>query len=74
MVAKQWFDHDRNSYTFIKNITDHSPIAFAHADDFDENGLFYWIGTNAKTAGEWANPAQVLLVIRGPAIFFKIPL
>ena len=23
MVAKQWFDHDRNTYTFIKNIMDH---------------------------------------------------
>ena len=62
MVAKQWFDHDRNTYTFIKNIVDRSPIAFAHTADFDENGLFHWIGTNARTAGEWANPAQYGLV------------
>ena len=63
MVAKQWFDHDRNTYTFIKSIVDRSPIGFAHTADFDENGLFHWIGTNAKTAGEWANPAQYGLVV-----------
>ena len=40
-----------------------SPLTFAHADDFDQNGLFYWIGTNAKMAVEWANPAQYGLVV-----------
>ena len=31
--------------------------------DFDDNGLMYWIGTNAKTAYDWVNPAQFGLVV-----------
>ena len=103
MVAKQWFDHDRSSFNFIRQIhekcksipsgTEEKNDANAEADissdqpaltlgvesssndavhgitfeysgrDFDDNGLLYWIGTNAKTAYDWVNPAQFGLVV-----------
>jgi E3 ubiquitin-protein ligase HECTD1 len=63
MVAKQWFDHERNTFNFIKSISENAPNTFAHAHDFDENGLMYWIGTNSKMAYEWVNPAQYGLVV-----------
>ena len=40
-----------------------SPVTFTHQSDFDENGLLYWIGTNARTAAEWVNPAQGCIFI-----------
>ena len=106
MVAKQWFDHDRSTFNFIRQIHEQCKTTVAaseekaHADfqtdglleqvpttsgsslidaslsdtptgitfeysgrDFDDNGLMYWIGTNAKTAYDWVNPAQFGLVV-----------
>ena len=48
MVAKQWYDLDHSSFTFIRKIKESPLLNFAHNSDFDDNGLFYWIGTNAK--------------------------
>lgn len=48
MVAKQWHDHDRTTFTFVKKLKDEGKITFKYQSDFDENGLIYWIGTNAK--------------------------
>lgn len=63
MVAKQWYDYDRSTFTFVKKLKEPgTTITFTHQRDFDENGLIYWIGTNAKTAYEWVNPAQYSLV------------
>ena len=102
MVAKQWFDHDRATFNFIRQIHERcktnpaimeedstaemesdsstgpsqpavvaqssrdlsSGISFEYSGrDFDENGLMYWIGTNAKSAYDWVNPAQFGLVV-----------
>ncbi|KOX75373.1 E3 ubiquitin-protein ligase HECTD1 [Melipona quadrifasciata] len=63
MVAKQWHDHDRSTFTFVKKLKDRNRIAFRYQYDFDENGLLYWIGTNAKTCTEWINPGQYGLVV-----------
>jgi E3 ubiquitin-protein ligase HECTD1 len=30
MVAKQWFDHDRSTFAFIRKIRESSPISFNH--------------------------------------------
>lgn len=38
-------------------------IHCVHESDFDENGIFYWIGTNAKTSEPWLNPAKNNLVL-----------
>ncbi len=65
MVAKQWFDYDRTTFRFIRQATsvasgECAPIELAHQSHFDENGLMYWIGTNARTAPEWVNPGKSL--------------
>ena len=51
MVAKQWHDHDRSSFTFVKKLKDEKRKFFKYQHDFDENGVIHWIGTNAK----WVN-------------------
>ena len=60
MVAKQWYDHERTSFNFIKKAADSPPIQFNYQHDFDENGIIYWIGTNGKAAYDWVNPGTKL--------------
>lgn len=40
MVAKQWFDHDRSTFTFIKKIKENTPITFNHQASFVNNSIF----------------------------------
>ena len=48
-VAKQWHDHDRAEYHFVNLLQSlPEPIVLRHMSDFDENGIFYWIGSNAR--------------------------
>ena len=48
-VAKQWYDYERSTFTFVKKLKEPGfKINFAQQRDYDENGLLYWIGTNAK--------------------------
>ena len=48
-VAKQWYDFDRQTFTFVKKLKEKKePLKFTYHTDFDENGLLYWIGSNAK--------------------------
>ena len=48
-VAKQWYDYERNTFKFIQHFKENSePLTFTYDHDFDENGIVYWIGTNAK--------------------------
>ncbi|XP_063990344.1 E3 ubiquitin-protein ligase HECTD1 isoform X7 [Diachasmimorpha longicaudata] len=63
MIAKQWHDHDRGTFTFVKKLKDRGRMHFQYQYDFDENGILYWIGTNSKTAPEWVNPGQYGLVV-----------
>ncbi|XP_076156935.1 E3 ubiquitin-protein ligase HECTD1 isoform X14 [Alosa pseudoharengus] len=63
MVAKQWYDFDRSSFIFVRKLREGQNFTFRHQHDFDENGIVYWIGTNAKTAYEWVNPAAYGLVV-----------
>ena len=63
MVAKQWYDHERTSFNFIKKAADSAPIQFNYQHDFDENGIIYWIGTNGKSAYDWVNPGSHGLVV-----------
>ena len=48
-VAKQWFDFDRNTFVFMKKVKSAAQV-FTYTSDFDENGILYWIGTNARYA------------------------
>ncbi|KAK7791453.1 hypothetical protein R5R35_010932 [Gryllus longicercus] len=64
MVAKQWYDFDRSTFSFVRRLKEGcSPLTFRHQHDFDENGIIYWIGTNGKTSPEWVNPGQYGLVM-----------
>ncbi|XP_035116166.1 E3 ubiquitin-protein ligase HECTD1 isoform X9 [Callithrix jacchus] len=63
MVAKQWYDFDRSSFVFVRKLREGQNFIFRHQHDFDENGIIYWTGTNAKTAYEWVNPAAYGLVV-----------
>ncbi|XP_073205038.1 E3 ubiquitin-protein ligase HECTD1 isoform X9 [Lepidochelys kempii] len=63
MVAKQWYDFDRASFVFVRKLREGQTFVFRHQHDFDENGIIYWIGTNARTAYEWVNPAAYGLVV-----------
>ncbi|QQP50877.1 Hect E3 ubiquitin ligase [Caligus rogercresseyi] len=56
MVSKQWYDHDRSSFSFIKKIRESKALSLEYESDFDEKGLMYWIGTNGKSNPEWINP------------------
>ena len=62
MVAKQWYDLERSSFLFLKKIKENTKFEFKHQQDFDENGIIYFIGTNGKTT-DWTNPAQFGLVV-----------
>lgn len=49
-VAKQWYDYDRASFNFVKIAKElKSPLNFRRTADFDENGVIYWIGSNARS-------------------------
>ena len=61
MVAKQWYDMDRSTFSFLKKLKENKSIAFKHQQDFDENGILYFIGSNGKTT-DWVNPGQYGLV------------
>ncbi|PVD26171.1 hypothetical protein C0Q70_13840 [Pomacea canaliculata] len=64
MVAKQWYDFERQTFNFVKILKESdTPLGFTHQTDFDENGLLYWVGTNGKLVSEWVNPAQYGLVV-----------
>lgn len=62
MVAKQWYDYERATFQYLKKLKDPKYQTFKYAQDFDENGIVYFIGTNGKTCPEWVNPAQYGLV------------
>lgn len=47
-VAKQWYDFERSSFVFVRKLREGQTFTFRHQHDFDENGIIYWVGTNAK--------------------------
>jgi E3 ubiquitin-protein ligase HECTD1 len=68
MVVKQWHDYPRKDLHFLKKINEslgnNDIVEFRYENDFDENGLLYWIGTNGKTKPEWMNPIAASNLIR----------
>ncbi|CAJ0573765.1 unnamed protein product, partial [Mesorhabditis spiculigera] len=61
MVAKQWYDRERDSYNFVKQIKEQKEITCTYSSDFDDQGIMFWLGTNGKLA-EWINPASIGVV------------
>ena len=39
-----------------------APLTFRRQSDFDQNGIIYWVGSNARTS-DWVNPAAHGVVI-----------
>ena len=65
MVAKQWYDFERHTFNFVKQLKEPvTSLTFTHQSDFDENGLIYWIGTNAK----WVLPNIEASVVNGHSV------
>ncbi|XP_055340872.1 E3 ubiquitin-protein ligase HECTD1-like [Paramacrobiotus metropolitanus] len=65
-LFKNWYDYERSEMAFIKKVNSlgsHGRLPFPYVFDFDESGILYWIGTNAKTVKEWINPATFGLVV-----------
>ncbi|GBP81615.1 E3 ubiquitin-protein ligase Ufd4 [Eumeta japonica] len=60
-VARQWYDMERSTFQFVQKIKSEAPLTFIYDHDFDENGVFYYIGTNGGTC-EWVNPGAHGLV------------
>ena len=49
-VAKQWYDYERGAYHFVHVARElQSPLLCKRVSDFDMNGIFYWIGSNARS-------------------------
>ena len=61
-VAKQWYEQDRASHGFVQHLKMGFQPTFAHTEDWDKNGIVYWLGTNGKTESEWSNPSANNLV------------
>ncbi|CAF0845992.1 unnamed protein product [Adineta ricciae] len=62
MVSKQWYDHPHNQLEFVKQFKSNSLATFTYTNDFDQNGILYWIGTNGKTTSDYTNPCSSGLV------------
>eukprot|EP00794_Sanderia_malayensis_P020162 gene20162-22137_t len=64
VVAKQWYDYERNTFKFIKHFKENKgALTFNYESDFDANGIVYWVGTNARSFDDWINPAQYGLMV-----------
>jgi len=59
-------DHDQSVYPvpsavsvvddiLLKAANDETTLSFVFSENFDQNGILYWLGTNAKTM-RWRNP------------------
>ena len=64
-VAKQWFDYDRSTYKFIREVKEGGSLKFTNTSDFDENGIIYWIGTNGRYV------QTTLLFLSADLLFFR---
>jgi len=46
-ASKQWHDCEHSQHTYVKRARE-KEVRFTYTSDFDENGIVYWIGTNAR--------------------------
>ncbi|XP_066922502.1 E3 ubiquitin-protein ligase HECTD1-like [Clytia hemisphaerica] len=65
MVEKKWYDYERSSFKFVKHFKENADQhkTFEHQSDFDQNGIIYWLGTNANETTDWINPARHNVVL-----------
>ena len=63
-VEPKWYDLARPKLSYVaklQRVSRSAPVVLEHSEDFDTNGLFYYIGTNGGEE-EWVNPVQLGLV------------
>lgn len=46
----------------MKRLKSENRIQFTYVNDYDQNGILYWIGTNAKTISDYTNPNSTGLI------------
>jgi E3 ubiquitin-protein ligase HECTD1 len=46
----------------VKRIKSDNRQQFTYTNDFDQNGILYWIGTNAGIITDYTNPSSTGLV------------
>ncbi|CAF3378660.1 unnamed protein product [Rotaria sp. Silwood1] len=63
MVSKQWYDHPHGHLEFVKRLKSDGRQQFTYVNDFDQNGILYWIGTNARTVSDYTNPNSTGLIL-----------
>ena len=61
-VSKRWYDHPHAHLEFVRQLRGDIRLQFHYTNDFDENGICYWIGTNGRTASDYTNPCSTGLV------------
>ncbi|CAF2952123.1 unnamed protein product [Rotaria sp. Silwood2] len=62
MVSKQWYDHPHSHLEFVKQLKSDNRQIFTYTNEFDQNGILYWIGTNGKTVSDYTNPCSTGLI------------
>ncbi|CAF1239989.1 unnamed protein product [Adineta ricciae] len=62
MVSKQWYDHPHSQLEFVKQLRSNGRQQFTYMNEFDQNGILYWIGTNAGTVSNYTNLSLTGLV------------
>ncbi|CAF4655205.1 unnamed protein product [Rotaria sp. Silwood2] len=71
MVSKQWYDHPHSHLEFVKQLKSDNRQIFTYTNEFDQNGILYWIGTNGKTVSDYTNPCSTGLISGMNSILFK---
>eukprot|EP00051_Salpingoeca_urceolata_P006568 m.86770 g.86770 ORF g.86770 m.86770 type:complete len:2399 (+) comp14887_c1_seq1:143-7339(+) len=59
---RRWYDQPRDTFKYLAKADSQKPT-FRQSKDFDDKGIMFWIGTNARTESEWVNPAKAGLVV-----------
>ncbi|CAF3546281.1 unnamed protein product [Rotaria sordida] len=62
MVLKEWYDYPYSNLEFVKQLKLDNRLTFTYTNDFDQNGILYWIGTNGKTVSDYTNPCSTGLI------------
>lgn len=64
MVTKQWYDYERTSLNCLSTLHAQIPYEFKYSNDFDTNGLLYFLGTNGHANPQWLNPSTANSLVK----------
>ncbi len=69
-LHRSWYHKDSRSELPFASMQ--YPITFTMSTPFDTNGLFYWLGSNAR-GDEWVNPSRVHIVTVSSSDGLRLP-